>query len=63
VSQSLLNNKDISYINDSIDNFDKKYLFKKKSIYRWQVSRARVAKHKGKGYSDHLAVIAKFSVK
>lgn len=62
VSQSLLNNKDISYINNSITNFDKEYLFKKKSIYRWQVSRARVPKHKGKGYSDHLAVIAKFKI-
>ncbi|MCF6310691.1 MAG: endonuclease/exonuclease/phosphatase family protein [Sulfurimonas sp.] len=63
VSQSLVNKKGISYIHNSINNFDKKYLFKKKQIYRWQVSRARVRKHKGKGYSDHLAVIAKFSVK
>jgi endonuclease/exonuclease/phosphatase family metal-dependent hydrolase len=63
VSQSLLNDEGIFYIHDSIDNFDKKYLFNKKSIYRWKVSRARVRKHKGKGYSDHLAVIAKFSVK
>ena len=63
VSQSLLNKKDISYVHDSIDNFDKKYLFKKKSIYRWKISRAKIRKHKGKGYSDHLAVTAKFSVK
>jgi len=63
ISQSLLNSKDISYIQNSISNFDKKYLFKKKQIYRWQVSRARIKKHKGKGYSDHLAVMAKFLVK
>lgn len=63
ISQSLLNERDISYIKDSITNFDKKYLFKKKEIYRWQVSRAKIAKHKGKGYSDHLAVTAKFVVK
>jgi len=62
VSQSLLNNEGIFYVHDSIDNFDKKYLFNKKSIYRWQVSRARVPKHKGKGYSDHLAVLAQFRV-
>lgn len=63
VSQSLLNKKDISYINNTASNFDAKYLFKKKNIYRWQVSRGKIQKHKGKGYSDHLAVTAKFSVK
>lgn len=62
ISQSLLNEEGISYIDDSITNLDKKYMFKKKQIYRWQVSRARVPKHKGKGYSDHLPVIAKFRV-
>jgi len=62
ISQSLLNKHGVSYIHDSIRNFDKKYLFKKKSIYRWQLSHARVRKHKGKGYSDHLAVIAKFKI-
>ena len=63
VSPSLLDDKGISYIQGSITNFDKKYLFKKKSIYRWQMSYGRVKKHKGKGYSDHLPVIAKFLFK
>ncbi len=62
ISQSLLNKKGISYIKNSIQNFDKKYLFKKKNIYRWQMSYGKIKKHKGKGYSDHLAVIAKFKV-
>ena len=62
ISQSLLNKKDISYIENSIENFNKKYLFKKKNIYRWQVSRSKIKKHKGKGYSDHLAVSAKFKI-
>ena len=62
ISQSLLKEKGIFYIKDSISNFDKKYLFKKKQIYRWQVSHAKVPKHKGKGYSDHLAITAKFAV-
>ena len=62
ISQSLLDNKNISYIHNSISNFSKDYLFKKKQIYRWQVSRAKIRKHKGKGYSDHLAVTAKFVV-
>jgi len=63
VSQPLLDSKDISYQKNSISNFNKKYLWKKKNIYRWQVSNARIRKHKGKGYSDHLAVSAKFTVK
>jgi len=63
ISQSLLNKKDISYINNSIRNFNKEYLFKKKNIYRWQTTNGRIRKHKGKGYSDHLAVIAKFVVR
>ena len=63
ISQSLLNKKNISYIDSSINNFDKKYLFKKKNIYRWQMTRGKNRKHKGKGYSDHLAVSAKFLVK
>ncbi|WP_321777808.1 endonuclease/exonuclease/phosphatase family protein [Sulfurimonas sp.] len=62
ISQSLLKKGGISYVKASIRNLDKKYLFKKKNIYRWQVSRARVPKHKGKGYSDHLPVIAKFKI-
>lgn len=62
ISQSMLNNKDISYLHGSISNFDKEYLFKGKNIYRWKISRAKVRKHKGKGYSDHLSVVAKFRV-
>ncbi|WP_324170962.1 endonuclease/exonuclease/phosphatase family protein [Sulfurimonas sp.] len=62
ISQSLLIKDGISYITSSIKNLDKKYLFKKKQIFRWQVSRARVPKHKGKGYSDHLPVMAKFKI-
>jgi endonuclease/exonuclease/phosphatase family metal-dependent hydrolase len=62
VSKALLNNKGIIYINNSIKAFDKKYLFKKNKIYRWQMTHSRIKKHKGKGYSDHLAVVAKFKV-
>jgi len=62
VSQSLLNAKDIAYVHGSITNFNKEYLFNKKKMHRWEVSRAKVPKHKGKGYSDHLAIVAKFRV-
>lgn len=63
VSPSLLHAKGISYIKGSIANFDKKYLFKKKNIYRWQISGGKIKKHKGKGYSDHLPVVAKLLLK
>nr|WP_275848320.1 endonuclease/exonuclease/phosphatase family protein [Sulfurimonas sp. SAG-AH-194-I05] len=62
VSPSLLHPHAVSYVKKSIHNFDKNYLFKKKKIYRWQMSYGRVKKHKGKGYSDHLAVSAKFII-
>lgn len=63
VSQSLLEQNDISYKYNSISSYKPKYLFKGKSIYRWQTSRKKPRKHKGKGYSDHLAVVANFIVK
>ena len=62
ISQSLLNKKDITYVNKSIMNINKKYLFKKKNIYRWEISKGRIKKHKGKGYSDHLPLVAKFNI-
>lgn len=63
ISPSLLHTKGISYIEKSIKNFDKNYLFKKKKIYRWQISRGKIQRHQGKGYSDHLPVIAEFLFK
>ena len=62
VTQPLLHSNGISYIEGSITNFSKPYLFKKKQINRWQMSYGRVKKHKGKGYSDHLPVLAKFLI-
>lgn len=64
ISQSLLNKKDMSYKKNSVNNLSLDYMFyKKKNIYRWKVSNGRIKKHKGKGYSDHLPVIAKFIIK
>jgi len=60
VTAALLNKKGIDYKLHSITAFEKPYLFKRKSIYRWQTTRSRLRRHKGKGYSDHLPVIAKF---
>ena len=63
VSSSLLKTNNIAYIKHSITSYMPKYLLNGKSIYRWQTSRKRPRVHKGKGYSDHLAVTAKFLVK
>ena len=60
ISQSLLQKGGINYINNTFTPFDKKYLFKKKYLYRWQISR-KGKKHLGKGYSDHLPVVGSFS--
>ena len=62
ISQSLLNKRGIYYKNGTITAFDSDYLFKGKHIYRWQTTRKKPRKHKGKGYSDHLSVIAEFIV-
>jgi len=62
VSQSLLEKREMFYLDASAKNLEKDYLFKKKQIYRWQISNARVKRHKGEGYSDHLPVIAKFNL-
>jgi predicted extracellular nuclease len=60
ITPTLLSSTGIHYKKHSISTFDKAYLFKGKYPYRWKVSRARIPKHKGKGYSDHLPVTAEF---
>lgn len=62
ISQSLIKENEISYIHSSIDTFKPSYLFKGKNLYRWQTTRRKPRKHKGKGFSDHLAVTAKFRI-
>lgn len=62
ISQSLLNQKGISYKYGSFGSFKKEYLFKGKHIYNWQITR-NTKQHKGKGYSDHLPISATFLIK
>lgn len=62
VSSSLLDKKGLEYIPNSMRPFESSYLFKKKRIYRWQSTRKKPSKHKGKGYSDHLPIIAEFAL-
>ena len=62
VSQSLLRGKNIQYVDGSMSNFSKEYLFKKDNINRWEISRGKVKQHKAKGYSDHLPIMAEFKI-
>ena len=62
VSKSILNSNKVEYKKDSITSFKPSYLLKRKSIYRWKTTRKKPRKHKGKGYSDHLPIIAEFII-
>jgi len=56
---TLFDGKGLEYMNDSFSVFKKAYLFHKKGyIFRWEIKKGR---HQGRGYSDHLAVVALFS--
>lgn len=58
INKSLLDNKEISYKNNSFEVFKPKYLFQNNKIQRWKVKKK---KHLGMGYSDHLPIYATFS--
>lgn len=61
ISQAFINGKGIDYVRGSFRRFTPTYQFKNgKSIYRWQISRSYPKHFTGKGYSDHLAIIATF---
>lgn len=62
ISQSLLREKDIFYIKQSMRPFEAEYLFKKKNIYGWKILNKVPKRHKGEGYSDHLPIIAEFKI-
>jgi endonuclease/exonuclease/phosphatase family metal-dependent hydrolase len=60
VTKALLDNKGIDYKASSIHTLHKPYLYKGKSLNRWQMSWKKPRRHYGRGYSDHLPVIAEF---
>lgn len=65
ISPSLVDQKSSHYILGSFQSFKRDYLFtkgKKKKLYRWQRSRSRPLHHIGKGYSDHLPIVASFYI-
>ena len=55
VSTTLLQKNEMYYKEGSIQSYKPKYLLKGKGMYRWQTTRKKPRRHKGKGYSDHLA--------
>ncbi len=61
VSKGLYDDKGISYSDNSFNTFQPDYLFKGKTIYRWQMAASGMGRHLGKGYSDHLPIFAYFS--
>ncbi len=61
ISNGLLDDKGIAYVDNSFGRFTPAYLFYKKRIYRWQRAGRGKGRHLGKGYSDHLPVFAYFS--
>ncbi len=64
ISQPLLfGTKGMQYQYKSMHALQSKFLFKGKKIYRWQTTRKKPRKHKGKGYSDHLPIVANFILK
>jgi endonuclease/exonuclease/phosphatase family metal-dependent hydrolase len=61
IPHSMFDGKGIDYNNNSFKVIKSPYLFHKKGyIYRWQYKKER---HIGKGYSDHLPIVATFSTK
>ena len=62
ISPALADNKNSHYVEGSFKAFAPDYLFKKKKPYRWQRSRTRPLHHVGKGYSDHLPIVAEFYI-
>ncbi len=62
ISPSMLKNKNFYYNGGTIESYKAEYLIQNNQTYRWQMSKQKPHKHLGKGYSDHLPVVAKFSV-
>lgn len=60
LSPALFDLKKISYVNNSFKVFKPKYLYSKKKIHRWKIKNKI---HLNSGFSDHLPIIASFSLK
>ncbi|HEX5670435.1 MAG TPA: endonuclease/exonuclease/phosphatase family protein [Sulfuricurvum sp.] len=63
IPPSLANGKGLEYVRGSFTRFEAPYLFYKGKMYRWQQSRKYPKHHLGEGYSDHLPLCAKISIR
>lgn len=63
VSKGLYDDQGIAYVDNSFDRFDPEYLFQNGAVYRWQRVESGRGKHIGQGYSDHLPVYARFTIR
>ncbi len=62
IPKTLLDKKGIEYLEKSFKRFMPSYIVKGRKIFRWKYSKKGGAKHHiGKGYSDHIPIVAKFS--
>ncbi len=59
LSPALFDNKKLAYKTKSFEVFKPNYLYKNRKVVRWKM-KGRV--HSGGGYSDHLPIIAEFSI-
>jgi endonuclease/exonuclease/phosphatase family metal-dependent hydrolase len=62
ISPALADSKNSHYVEGSFKTFSPEYLMHKNKPYRWQRSRTRPLHHIGKGYSDHLPIVAEFYI-
>ncbi|MDD5211869.1 MAG: endonuclease/exonuclease/phosphatase family protein [Sulfuricurvum sp.] len=63
ISPALADGKGLEYIRGSFTKFEAPYLFYKGKMYRWQQSRNYPKHHLGEGYSDHLPISAKITIR
>ncbi len=60
IPESLYDQKNIKYIDNSFVKYMPAFILRGKYIYRWQKTKKGL--HKGEGFSDHLPVYADFKV-
>jgi len=64
IPRTLFDNKGIDYVKGSFKVFNPRYLISKKNIIqRWKRTTRKPIHYTGKGYSDHLPLVAQFKIK
>ena len=63
LTMPLLDDQNFYYLKGSIKSYKEDYLYKNNKPYRWQMSKRKPKEHIGRGYSDHLPIMATFIIK